>query len=66
VGDAHRAACRSIRAAARCVRAVTGADDDEDTQDVQTSAGDGDDEGSRSLDFRRRQAERMALESALA
>lgn len=70
LGDAHRSMTRCVASAQRCVRSVIdGAetdaeDEDGDSKDVQKSGGASEDEGSRSADFRRRQAERLALAGA--
>lgn len=72
VGDAHRGIKRCVRAAQRCVRAVAipgvdGHEIDADSHYVQTSAGDANasgSEGGRNADYRRRQAELLALSAA--
>jgi len=65
--DAHRGIARSVRAAQRAVRSVgDGMQADMDkNRIIQTSAGIGEDEGSRSadFDFRLRQVERLRLAS---
>lgn len=64
LGDAHRALGRSLKAAQRAVKSVVDGStpgEDSDSKEVQTSAGTQDDEGARSLNFRRRQAELLAL-----
>lgn len=68
VGDSHEAVGRCVRAAQRCVRGVVegsspGAEDG-DSKDIQTSDGTKEStgsEGSRSIDYRRRQADILAL-----
>jgi len=70
VGDSHEAMGRCVRSAQRCVRGVvegatpSAEDDDGDSKDVQTSAGDqesGGSKGGRSLDLKRRQRDLEAL-----
>jgi len=67
-GDSHAAIARSVKSAQRCMRSVvegsTPGAEDGDSKDVQTSAGTAEStgsEGSRNRDFRRRQAELLAL-----
>ena len=70
LGDAHRGIARHVRAAARCVRAVgvpgdDPDDDEDDSQQIQTSAGTAESTGSAGdRDYRRRQAELLALSAA--
>lgn len=67
MGDCHRGIARSIRAATRCLRAVDGHEpdaEDGDSAEVQDSDGVAEDEGARSAEFRRRQAEKLALVAA--
>ncbi len=63
-GDAHRALGRSLRAAHRCLRAVLDgavpASGDSE-QRIETSAGEGQQEGARSADHRRRELDLLAL-----
>lgn len=63
--DAHDGIGRCMRAANECIRAVLdGAvkgSEDGDSTDIQDSASTGEDEGARSADYRRRQAERLKL-----
>lgn len=67
VGDAHNALGRCVRSIKRYMRAVLdGAvegGEDSDSTKVQKSSKTDEDEGSRSVDFRRRQAELLALTS---
>lgn len=67
VGDSHRAMARSMKSWQRCMRAVldraAGTVEDTDPDLVQKSQGDVEDKGSRSLDFRRRQATLLELAS---
>lgn len=58
--DTHGALGRSLRSAMSCVRAAMSSEDT-DNKEVQKSTGVEEDEGSRSVDFRRRQAELLAL-----
>lgn len=61
--DTHKALGRSIKSAQGCMREVPGVGDktkDGDSDTVQTSSGD-ENEGARSADFRRRQADKLAL-----
>jgi HK97 family phage prohead protease len=64
-GDTHRALGRALRAAHRSLRAVldgaTPAPADNDEQQVETSADDGQQDGARSADLRRREADLLAL-----
>jgi len=69
LGDAHRGIARSIRSASRCLRAVDGFEpgDENDSHQIQTSAGTGDSEGSedgRALTFAARQQRLQALSRA--
>ena len=67
LGDAHRGIARHVRAAARCVRAVAGHEpgDENDSEQIQTSAGTAESTGSAGdRDYRRRQAELLALAAA--
>jgi HK97 family phage prohead protease len=70
VGDTHRALGRALRAAHRCLRAAIDSgstnsgppdDPDDDEQQIETSAGDGQQDGARSADLRRRKADLLAL-----
>ena len=66
VADAHRALGRSLKACQRCMRAALKntkppANDDDEEDDTETSAGDGNGDDQRSLDFRRRKADLKAL-----
>jgi len=58
--ELHRCAMRSHTRAAQMVRALMD-DGGEASKEIQTSAGVGEDEGSRSADYRRRQAELREL-----
>ena len=64
-GDTHRALGRALRAAHRSLRAVldgaTPAPAADDEQQIETSAGDGQQDGARSADLRRREADLLAL-----
>lgn len=68
MGDHHRGVARSIRAADRCLREVDGFGDDDDGRAGNPGASEdgssGGDEGAHSADFRRRQAELLALAAA--
>lgn len=70
LGDSHAALGRCIKSAQRCVRGVvegsTPGAEDGDSKEVQTSSGTSESEGSkgdRSLSFRKRQADLLALVS---
>jgi HK97 family phage prohead protease len=68
LGDAHHSLGRALKAAHRSVRAVVEGSnpsgEDNDSKLVQKSSGSEEDDGARSLDFARRQADLRALAAA--